>query len=43
MLDVYIMSTNRTDMVIDKGKYVKYQIQTKTLLGVIKQKYLQTK
>ena len=35
MSDVYIMTTNRIDMVIDKGWYVKYQILTNTLLGVI--------
>ena len=32
MSEVYIMSTNRIDIVIDKGWYVKYQIQTKNLL-----------
>ena len=37
------MSTSRFVIVIDKGWYVNYQIQTRNLLKVILQKYTQTK
>ena len=36
------MSFNRTNILIDKGTYVKYRLK-KTLLGVILQKYIPTK
>ena len=32
MSEVYVMSTNGIDMVIGKGWYVKYQIQTNNLI-----------
>ena len=41
MSDVYLMSINRIQ--IDKGRYVKYQIQINTLLRVIWQKDIPTK
>ena len=37
MSNVYIMLKNRIDMVIYKGRYLKYQISTKILLGAILQ------
>lgn len=35
MSDGYIMSINRINMVIDKGRYVKYCIYIKFLFGVL--------
>ena len=43
MSDIYVMSTIRIDMVIDKGWYVKNNILTKTLPRVAWQKYFLTK
>ena len=34
MLDVYIMSIKRIDIVIDKGRYVDYHTLLNTLLGI---------
>ena len=43
MSDVYVMSKNRIDVVVDKGWCVKYQISTNNSLWVIWQKYISTK
>ena len=43
MSDVYVMSTNKIDMVLDKGSCAKCKIRTSNLLLVIWQIYYPTK
>ena len=43
MSDICLMSINKIDMVIDKGRYVKHQAWINFLLGVIWQKDIPTK